>query len=285
LKLKNVEYIDKNSNIEYILHFYHKNDIYILLDTDEYVISGNLSLAQYRFKELYEKSDSSLSKFLIAKLKIYTKIKGPGYPVIRHYINRKLANNSDYFEEEELNILLLVQKMVRWSDDSNGSNEQLEKGASATQGCRCYTVQLTDNKVIRLIDTPGIGSSYRPGTTSTSLRKFLDDLKEKSGVEIKVNKETSFYLDNELFKILAQIQKGVSFTAEEEEDFKKIKDILSLNNSRKMIKFLLNILATMQVTIDDTINKIIIAQKMLQENNKTIKEILETGEEILEFPK
>ncbi|CAG8844887.1 27791_t:CDS:2, partial [Racocetra persica] len=131
--------------------------------------------------ELYEKSDSSLSKFLIAELKICTKIKGPGYPVIRHYINGKLANDSNYFEEEELNILLLGETSMEVlipffftktdenyeneeivkieSDNSNGSNEQLEKEASATQGCRCYTFQLTDNKVIRLIDTPGIGDT------------------------------------------------------------------------------------------------------------------------------
>ncbi|CAG8722421.1 34411_t:CDS:2 [Gigaspora margarita] len=410
LKLKNVEYIDKDSTIEYILDLHYNDDIYIFLDNDEYSINGNLSPERIRFKELYEKSISSLSKFFTAELKVCTKIKGPNYPVIRHYINGKLANDSYYSEEEEINILLLgetgvgkstfINAFVNYlkfdsldsairgkmevlipffftitdenyeneqivkieSDDLNDSNEQLEKGASSTQGCKRFVFPLTDsNRVINLIDTPGIGdtrgveqdaknfedilmhisyypylngicillkpdqsrmnlilkyclyellshlhksakdniffcfthsrgSNFRPGAISTLLRKELNSFKDISGVEIKFNKDTSFYFDNESFKFLAQIKKDVSFTEEEKEDFKrsweksvnglerlieyvisrqphKVKDTLSLNNSRKMVKLLLDILAIMQLREEMYIKK------------------LEIDEEPLEFPR
>ncbi|KAF0428486.1 p-loop containing nucleoside triphosphate hydrolase [Gigaspora margarita] len=383
-----------NSTIEYILDLHYNDDIYIFLDNDEYSIHGNLSPERIRFKELYEKSISSLSKFFIAELKVCTKIKGPNYPVIRHYINGKLANDSYYSEEEEINILLLDEnyeneQIVKIeSDDLNDSNEQLEKGASSTQGCKRFVFPLTDsNRVINLIDTPGIGdtrgveqdaknfedilmhisyypylngicillkpdqsrmnlilkyclyellshlhksakdniffcfthsrgSNFRPGAISTLLRKELNSFKDISGVEIKFNKDTSFYFDNESFKFLAQIKKDVSFTEEEKEDFKrsweksvnelerlieyvisrqphKVKDTLSLNNSRKMVKLLLDILAIMQVRIADNIRVINKKQKEIRESNKTIEELreemyvkkLEIDEEPLEFPR
>ncbi|CAG8730084.1 23818_t:CDS:2, partial [Racocetra persica] len=429
LKSKNVEYIDKDSTIEKFLHY---NDVYILLDPDEYIISGNSSPERIRFKDLYENSNSSLSKFLIAELKICTKIKGPDCPVVRHYVNGKLADN---YYCDEINILLLGETGVGKStfinafanylkfgsldsakcgkmevlipffftitdekyeneetvkiesDDLNDSNERLEKGASSTLGCKCYIFHATDNRIIKLIDTPGIGdtrgvdqdaknfenilmhisyypylngicilfkpnqsrmslilkyclhellshlpksakdniffcfthsrgSSYHPGGTLFLLRKELDIFKETSNVEITFNKETIFCFDNESFQFLAQIKRGVKFTKNDEEQFKKsweksveesarliehiinrqphkVKDTLSLNNSRQMVKILLNSLAEIQVRIADSINDINMEQKEIQESNKTIKELkeeiyikkLEIEEKVLEYPR
>ncbi|CAG8789652.1 9112_t:CDS:1 [Cetraspora pellucida] len=410
LKTKNVEYIKKDETINYILQINQDIEIYILLDNDEYIVGGNSSPEYIRFQDLYKDSNNILCKFFIAELKICTRIKGPGYPVILHYINGRPANDNYYFDDEEINILLLGETGVGKSTfinafanylifesleqarsgnmkvlipskfiitDSNydektiaiGENDQNEQfeniGTSATQGCKCYVFHAA-NKAIKLIDTPGIGDTrgidqdaknfenilthishyrhlngicillkpnnarlslvfkycilallthlarsakdnivfcftnsrgtfYRPGDTLTPLRKYLNDLYNVSGVEIKVQRDTTYCFDNESFRFLAAIKNNVQFEDEIktfanswEESVKesrrllrhitsrsphKVKDTLSLNNARRLVKLLIKPLEDIQPRIESYINYLGDIELELEKSNKAIEDL------------
>ncbi|CAG8560709.1 5618_t:CDS:2, partial [Scutellospora calospora] len=200
LKTKNVEYVEKDATINYILQIYQDYEVYILLDNDEYIVGGNSSPEYTKFQDLFKNSNDISCKFLIAELKICTRIEGPGYPIILHYIKGKPAHDSYSFVDEEINILLLGEVGVGKStfintfanyftfnslDDAkskervlipsefiitdshdkkakfikigeNNLNEQFtNKETSSTKSCKSYVFHAA-NKVIRLIDTPGI---------------------------------------------------------------------------------------------------------------------------------
>ncbi|CAG8832841.1 4547_t:CDS:1, partial [Gigaspora margarita] len=72
LKTKNVEYIKKDTTIDYILQMYQEDEVYILLDIDEYIVNGNSSPEYIKFQNLYKNSNKNSCKFLIAELKIRT---------------------------------------------------------------------------------------------------------------------------------------------------------------------------------------------------------------------
>ncbi|CAB4483553.1 unnamed protein product [Rhizophagus irregularis] len=514
LKEKNVEYLDKDSTIDYILRMNSKGHVYILID--ENIINNNSSPVHNVFQDLYNSNEKS-SKFFVADPKICSNIKGPGYPVIHHYVNGRLENNDYYnankllftsnlikfdpqpllkpknnpiekarllvpcpqancstfcnwrcfkchhdveygynwhlycgcgesiignckfkcngpdhnegfvsFEyntlvtllppapPEEINILLLGETGVGKStfinafvnylrfdtlneaksgnmevlisskftltdenydtqtikigkDDPNEQSENV--GMSSTQGCNSYVFYAAENKRIRLIDTPGIGDTrgldqdkknfenilkyisyyrhingicillkpnnarltvifrfciqellshlhrnakdnivfcftnargtfYRPGDTLPSLKKQLGDLKERSSVEIKVNHDTLYCFDNESFRFLAAIKKGISFTDADEQNFAEswkksvkeslrlmqylltrpphaVKDTLSLNNSRNIVVLLSKPLAEIGQLIQANIKLIKEKQNEIKNSDKTIEELKE----------
>jgi GTPase SAR1 family protein len=253
----------------------------------------------------------------------------------------------------------------------NDSNEQLENvGMSCTLGCKSYVFHTPENnKLIRLIDTPGVGDTrgldqdkknfenilnfishfqylngicillkpnnsrltvvfkfciqelllhlhknakenivfcftnargtfYRPGDTLPPLKIQLKELEKRSNVEIKVNQDTLYCFDNESFRFLAAIKKGISFTDTDEQSFAeswkrsrdeslrlieyivtryphKVKDTLSLNNSRNLAILLSRPLAKMEQLIQTNINQIEEQQKELADSNQTIEELKE----------
>ncbi|PKC66901.1 hypothetical protein RhiirA1_511006 [Rhizophagus irregularis] len=252
----------------------------------------------------------------------------------------------------------------------NDSNEQLENvGMSCTLGCKSYLFYGPGNKLVRLIDTPGVGDTrgldqdkknfenilcyishyqylngicillkpnnsrlnvvfkfciqelllhlhknakenivfcftnargtfYRPGDTLPPLKKQLKELEKRSNVEIKVNQDTLYCFDNESFRFLAAIKNGISFTDAHEKSFAeswkksmdessrlieyimtrpphKVKDTLSLNNSRNLVMLLSRPLAKMEQLIQTNINQIEEQQKALADSNQTIEELKE----------
>jgi len=86
LKSKNVEYLDKHTNIDYILYNY-PNHVYILFEHNENTMGNSSSPVYGVFRDLYNSNDGS-DKFFISNTKLTKK---GGYPVIHHYINGKLG--------------------------------------------------------------------------------------------------------------------------------------------------------------------------------------------------
>ncbi|RGB22399.1 hypothetical protein C1646_776149 [Rhizophagus diaphanus] len=249
------------------------------------------------------------------------------------------------------------------------SNEPLEVGESSTRECKSYVFHAAENKLIRLIDTPGIGDTkgseydvknfenilwyinyyrylngicillkpnnarlnvifkyciqellshlhknakdnivfcftnarethYRPGDTLQPLKKQLEDLKKqsKSGVEIKVHKDTMYCFDNESFRFLAAIKENIKFTEIEERNFAEswnksvdeslrlienlvkrqphiVEDTISLNNSRNIVILLSKPLAEIEHLIQQNIKLIKEKQEEINNSNKTIEEL------------
>ncbi|KAF0561996.1 p-loop containing nucleoside triphosphate hydrolase [Gigaspora margarita] len=88
---------------------YQDGEVYILLDI---VVNGNSSPEYIKFQNLYKNSNKNSCKFLIAELKICTRIKGPGYPILLHSIKGNPAHDNYDFVDEEINILLLGEIRV-----------------------------------------------------------------------------------------------------------------------------------------------------------------------------
>ncbi|CAG8666534.1 9237_t:CDS:2, partial [Gigaspora rosea] len=107
---------------------------------------------------------------------------------------------------------------------------------------------------------------FRPGDTLPVLKKQLDDIKKKSDIEIKICKDTIYCFDNDSFRFLAAIKKRMIFTDDEKKSFifswekstnesirllqhiikckpHQIKETVSLNNARQIIKILYKPLA------------------------------------------
>jgi GTPase SAR1 family protein len=140
------------------------------------------------------------------------------------------------------------------------------------------------------------GTFYRPGDTLPPLKKQLRDLKERSGVEIKTNQDTIYCFDNESFRFLAAIKKGILYTETDEQNFagswKKsvneslrlieylvtrpphaVKDTLSLNNSRNIVVLLSKPLAEIRQLIQTNIKLIKEQQNEIANSNQTIEEL------------
>jgi GTPase SAR1 family protein len=246
-------------------------------------------------------------------------------------------------------------------------NEQLDVGESSTRECKSYVFHSAENKLVRLIDTPGIGDTkgcdkknfenilwyinyyrylngicillkpnnarlnvvfkyciqellshlhknakdnivfcftnarqthYRPGDTLPPLKKQLEDLKRqsKSGVEIKVHKDTMYCFDSESFRFLAAIKKNIKFPDSEEQSFAEswersvneslrlieylvkrqphaVEDTLSLNNSRSIVILLSKPLAEIERLIQQNIILIKEKQEEINNSDKTIEEL------------
>ncbi|PKY30468.1 hypothetical protein RhiirB3_374463 [Rhizophagus irregularis] len=122
LKAKNVEYLDKDSSIEHILRRSPKGHIYILIDED--IVVGNLSPVHMVFRDLCELNEKS-SKFFVVDPKICPNIKGPGYPVIHHYVNGRLESN-DYYNA---NKMLFTSNLIKFNPQPHfkPKNNPIEK--------------------------------------------------------------------------------------------------------------------------------------------------------------
>ena len=131
---------------------------------------------------------------------------------------------------------------------------------------------------------------YRPGDTLTPLRKLL----EESKADIDTNNYTMYCIDNEAVRYLAAVKAGVTFSREHQLEFCKswvksvmatdrliehiaertphlIKDMLTINNARRMINGLIRPLAMITANIQENLSAI--ANKKsdldLSENNLT----------------
>ncbi|PKC66902.1 hypothetical protein RhiirA1_379475 [Rhizophagus irregularis] len=107
LKEKNVEYLGKISTIDNILRKNSKGHVYILID--ENIINDSSSPVHNVFQDLYNLNEKS-SKFFVADPEICPKIKGPGYPVIHHYVNGRLESN-DYYNA---NKMLFTSNLIKF---------------------------------------------------------------------------------------------------------------------------------------------------------------------------
>nr|CAG8433137.1 656_t:CDS:1 [Entrophospora candida]CAG8533703.1 13627_t:CDS:1 [Entrophospora candida] len=257
-------------------------------------------------------------------------------------------------------------KTIKIGDDDPNENAD-NRGASATQGCKSYPFPVDDNKIIRLIDTPGIGDTrgidkdkenfdnilkyisfhkylngicillkpnssrlnvvfrfciqellshlhknakdniafcftnarstfYRPGETLPALKKQLKDLEDRSGVEIKTNRETMYCFDNEAFRFLAALKNEVKFSETDRQSFAeswkksadesqllfkhlatrkphKIEDTLSLNNARKIVLLLCKPLGDIGKLIQDNISIIRDEQNMVENSSRSINDL------------
>ena len=99
---------------------------------------------------------------------------------------------------------------------------------------------------------------YRPVTSTPLIRRFLNDLKERSNVEVPFNQKNSFMLDNETFRYIAIHQQFREKPLDEKELFSeslkrsvqeyyrlverilqcgihRVKDTISLNDARNLI--------------------------------------------------
>jgi GTPase SAR1 family protein len=405
LKEKKVEFLDKNSTIDHILRKNSKGHVYILIDED--ISCDNSSLVHSEFQALYNSNERSSKFFVAdpkinpaikglgypvihhyvdgklveppeeinilllgetgvgkstfinafanyLKFKTLNKAKSGNMEVL---ISSKFTVTDDKFET----------KTIKIGDDD--SNEQLENvGMSSTQECKSYVFQAAaGSKLIRLIDTPGIGDTrgldqdkknfenilhyighhqyingicillkpnnarltvvfrfciqellshlhrnakdnivfcftnargtfYRPGDTLPPLKKQLCDLKERSSVEIKVNQDTIYCFDNESFRFLAAIKKGIKFAGTDEQNFAEswkksvdeslrlikylatrpphaVKDTLSLNSSRNIVVLLSKPLAEIGQLIQTNIKLIKEQQNEIKNSNQTIEEL------------
>ncbi|PKY56562.1 hypothetical protein RhiirA4_284637, partial [Rhizophagus irregularis] len=219
-------------------------------------------------------------------------------------------------------------------DDSNERLGSV--GESSTIWCKSYVFHAPGNQHIRLIDTPGIGDTrglnedkknfekimisiskykflngiynivfcftnargtfYRPGDTLPSLKKQIDELKERSNVEIKIDKDTTYCFDNESFRFLAALKEGIAFTETDElcfaESWKKsvnesrrliehiagckphqVEDTISLNNARSIVMLLSKPLAEVGQLIQTNIKLIKEKQSEIENSDKTIEDL------------
>lgn len=137
---------------------------------------------------------------------------------------------------------------------------------------------------------------YRPGDTLPTLRKQLENLKERSGVEIKTDKNTMYCFDNESFRFLAALRENVKFSEGDIENFAeswkksvqeswrlfkhivslkphRTKETLSLNNVRKNVMLLSKPLAEIGQLIQVNISIIRDQQKEIENSNQSIEDL------------
>ncbi|CAG8492140.1 4435_t:CDS:2 [Dentiscutata heterogama] len=276
---------------------------------------------------------------------------------------------------EEVNILLLGETGAGKSTFINAfanyfkfnSLDEAISGEinSSTQECEAYVFPVDENKVIRLIDTPGIGDTrgiehdkknfenilncisqydylngicillkpnnarlniifkyciqellshlhksakdnivfcftntrgtfFRPGDTLPVLKRQLSEIQKKSDIEIKICKDTVYCFDNESFRFLAAVKKGMSFTDKEvfassweksaNESMRlierminctphKIIDTISLNNARQIVMILYKPLAEVILNIQENIVQIEKLKKEIQRSDITAEEL------------
>ncbi|CAG8531606.1 15669_t:CDS:1 [Racocetra fulgida] len=137
---------------------------------------------------------------------------------------------------------------------------------------------------------------YRPGDTFPALKEQLRKLEQRSGVEIKMNKETIYCLDNESFRFLAAFKNGVKFDKMDETNFTeswkrsvaesvrlfeylclcdphKVQDTLTLNEARKIVLHLAIPFASIEQLIQTNINLIKDRQKEIDSCTESIKDL------------
>lgn len=74
---------------------------------------------------------------------------------------------------------------------------------------------------IIFVFTNSRGTSYRPGDTFPALQRVLQNIKEKSHVDVPLKPENVFCLDNEAFRYLMAVKDGITFPQDEVELYEK----------------------------------------------------------------
>lgn len=78
---------------------------------------------------------------------------------------------------------------------------------------------------------------YRPGNTKPALEKLLSDIKSSTEISIPLNHTNTFCMDNEAYRFLVSVKKGIIFTEEEKKDFKGSWN-RSVNECLRLIKYI-----------------------------------------------
>lgn len=93
--------------------------------------------------------------------------------------------------------------------------------------CLMQLLSLLEKSAIKnivFIFTNSRATLYRPGDTLPALQRVIDNIKEKSNVEIKVTPKNIFCMDNEAFRFL-MASKVINFKEDEVAQFKKSWDV------------------------------------------------------------
>ncbi|CAG8817187.1 4293_t:CDS:2, partial [Gigaspora margarita] len=149
-----------------------------------------------------------------------------------------------------------------------------------------------DNIVFCFTNTRG--TFFRPGDTLPVLKKQLEEIQQKSDIEIKICKDTIYCFDNESFRFLAAVKKGIIFTDKENfssswetsanelvrlfqyiknRKLHKIIDTISLNNARQRIMILCKPLAEVNRNIQENIAEVKKLKEELQKEDITADEL------------
>ncbi|CAG8820219.1 40842_t:CDS:2, partial [Gigaspora margarita] len=102
-KARGRDYLNKNITIQQILLEHPKSHIYILFDTDNYII--NIDSPVWNAILDISSINKGSSKFFIVDPTLYRVTDRPNYSVIHYYINGR-QNSSDYYNDKKKVILL-----------------------------------------------------------------------------------------------------------------------------------------------------------------------------------
>ncbi|CAG8661715.1 19962_t:CDS:2 [Cetraspora pellucida] len=150
------------------------------------------------------------------------------------------------------------------------------------------TIELGDDSNENLSNI-GIGTLYCPGDTLPALKEQLCKLEQRSGVEIKMNKETMHCFDNESFRFLATSKNDeISFTESWKRSIDesvrlfeylffrnphKVQHTLTLNEARKIVLHLVKPLAGIEQRIQTNINLVKDRQKEIDSCAESIQDL------------
>ena len=82
---------------------------------------------------------------------------------------------------------------------------------------RHLNVSAKDN--LMFVFTSARTTFYRPGDTVTLVRRMINEIHQKFGVEIPFNKQNTFMFDNESFRFLAVYQQGLDWFMKDKKDY------------------------------------------------------------------
>ncbi|CAG8547927.1 725_t:CDS:1 [Diversispora eburnea] len=140
------------------------------------------------------------------------------------------------------------------------------------------------------------GTLYRPGDTLPALKEQLRALKQRSGVEIKTNRNTLYCFDSESFRFLAAAKDGIEFDEMDEKSFAeswkrsvdesvrlleylslrkphKVEDTLTLNEARNRVLHLAKPLALAETLIQTNISLVSDRQKEINSYDESIQDL------------
>lgn len=130
---------------------------------------------------------------------------------------------------------------------------------------------------------------YRAGQTLPILKEYLNEFEKRRKVRILLEKDTMYYFDNEAFRLLCAIRDGVNFTEKEQEAYEEswnisatetarflnyvlnlephlTRDMLSLNEARRIIVTLTGPLANITENINTNL-------RLLKDSKKEFEEL------------
>jgi len=139
------------------------------------------------------------------------------------------------------------------------------------------------------------GTFYRPGETLPALRKLLSDNKD---IDIELDKNTIYCIDNESIKFLAAVKNGIEFDEIQRNDYAKswetsfeeterlfaytatltphfVKNTLSLNDARRLILTLSRPIAEVGSVISVNIDLLRSKQKDVKKSTKHKEQLIE----------